>query len=153
MNIDKATLADRETIFGLHVDSVTHLCVGHYSQAAIDSWFVGRTSDNYTGAIEYGGVWLAKHGAEPVGFVEVFPGMISMMFVGAAFAGKGIGGKLMHFALERATEEAGLVVSLESTLNAQVFYERYGFQKVGDGKLYRASGVELPTVLMEKGHR
>jgi hypothetical protein len=67
ISIEKATLADREAIFGLHVDSVTALCASHYTAAQISSWFVGRSPADYTGAIEFGGVWIARIDDELVG--------------------------------------------------------------------------------------
>lgn len=149
--ISRATLDDRDTVFRLHVDSVTALCGSHYAKAQIDGWFVARSPDNYTRAIEGGALWIAEIDGEPVGFTEFFPGLISMLFVRGASAGQGIGLRLLNFALSGAQEGGGDVIKLEATLNAQAFYEKHGFMKVGDSHLRRASGVQLETVLMERG--
>lgn len=150
IDIRRAGLDDRDTVFGLHVDSVTALCSSHYAKAQIDGWFVARSPDNYTRAIEGGALWIAEIDGEPVGFTEFFPGLISMLFVRGASAGQGIGLRLLNFAQSRA-QQGGAVVKLEATLNAQAFYEKHGFIKVGDSHLRRASGVQLETVLMERG--
>lgn len=146
----RAGLDDRDMVFSLHIDSVTALCGTHYTKAQVDGWFFARSLADYTRAIECGALWIAEIAGEPVAFTEVFPGKISMLFVRGASAGQGVGARLLEFALAQARAGADGVVRLEATLNAQAFYERHGFIKVGESRLQRASGMTLETVLMEQ---
>ena len=136
-------------MYRIHVDSVRMLCAGHYSEDQIQRWFEGRSPDDYTGAIEHGGDWIACVRGEPVAFIEFFSRSVSSLFVRSGFAGRGIGRMLMEHALATMPGEEGRI-SIEATLNAAVFYERFGFKRVGDSQLRRASGLTIETVLMER---
>lgn len=148
--VRRAGVEDRATIFAVHVDSVTTMCGTHYTRQQVDGWFEGRSSQDYTRAIERGALWITELDGEAVGITEVFPGKVTMMFVRGAWTGRGIGAGLLGFALELAAPGPDVTVTLEATLNAQAFYERHGFRKTGDGVLRRASGLHLPIVLMER---
>jgi GNAT superfamily N-acetyltransferase len=142
----RADLTESDLVFRLHMDSVQTLCGGHYSRDQMEAWFVGRSGANYLSAIGQGALWLAERDSRAVGFTEFFPGLISMLFVAGECSGAGLGSQLLAFSLEGARVGAG-TVRLESTLNAQTFYERHGFVEVGKSFLMRA-GVQIPTVAM-----
>ncbi|WP_428375087.1 GNAT family N-acetyltransferase [Lichenicoccus sp.] len=149
LSLRKATLADRETIYRIHVDSTTALCGTHYSKEQLAGWFEGRSLNDYTGAIEWGGDWIAYLDQEPVGFIEFFTKTISMLYVDSRYAGQGIGRRRLQFALSEMPGEKGRI-SLEALLNAVPFYERFGFQRIGEGEMRRKSGLVIKTVLMER---
>ena len=149
VTVRQATLDDREAMHRIHVDAVHGLCAGHYSATQIRRWFEGRSSDDYTAAIRCGGDWIACVRGEPVAFVEFFTRSVSSLFVRSRFAGRGIGRMLMEHALATMPGEEGRV-SIEATLNAVLFYERFGFRQVGAGQLSRASDLVIETVLMER---
>lgn len=146
----QAQLEDLAVVFDIHVDSVLALCASHYSATQLAAWFEGRSAEKYINAVGEGALWIAEINGDPVGFTEFFPGVISMLFVRGAYAGKGIGRLMLEFALARLHGMQVDAVKLESTLNAQAFYERQGFTKVGEGALSRANGTKLPIVLMER---
>ncbi len=114
------------------------------------AWFAQRSGENYRSAVKQGALWIAEADGVPVGFTEFFPGLISMLFVHGGSSGRGVGQRLLAFAVEGASAGAAEVVRLESTLNAQVFYERNGFEIVGLSALSRPGGVNLPTIRMER---
>ena len=149
VSIREATLADRETLFQIHVDSVTSLCGTHYSRTQIDAWFEGRSPADYTKAIDCGGDWIASIAQEPIGFIEFFTRSISMLYVRGAFSGQGLGRLLLDFALARLPGDEGRI-ELEALLNAAPFYERFGFKRFGHGELRRPSGLTIETVLMDR---
>lgn len=148
LTLRRADIADSETVFRLHVNSVQVLCRRHYSETHLEAWFVGRSSANYLPAIREGALWIAERDAEAVGFTEFFPGLISMLFVAGDASGAGTGSRLLAFALEGAGAARNLV-RLESTLNARRFYERHGFVAVGTSCLVRDGDIRIPTVKME----
>lgn len=86
------------------------------------AWFAQRSGENYRSAVEQGALWLAEADGEadgePVGFTEFFPGLISMLFVRGGASGRGVGLRLLRFAVNGATVGAEGVIKLESTLNA-----------------------------------
>ena len=149
MSVRRAGLGDRETIFDIHVDAVNGQCGSHNSREQLDGWFEGRSSADYTKAIEVGGVWIAHLGGVAVGFVEFFTRTISMLYVRSACAGGGVGGRLLRFAVEHMRETTDRI-ELEALLDAVGFYERHGFTRTGDSRLQRPCGLVLPTVRMER---
>lgn len=149
--IRQATVDDRDVLYRIHMNSVQTLCARSYSAQQIDSWFEGRSSDDYIGAIKWGGDWIATIKDEPVGFIEFFTKTISMLYVLGRYSGRGIGRSLMEHALATMPGEQGRI-TLEALLNAVPFYERFGFEKVGYGQLRRSSGLVIETALMERRH-
>ena len=61
LSVHRATLADHETMFRIHVDAVTGRCETYYLRKQIEGWFVGRSLADYTKAIERGADWIACH--------------------------------------------------------------------------------------------
>lgn len=142
-------MADAETVFRLHVDSVNALCRPHYSEEQLEAWFVGRSGANYLRAIQAGALWIAERDSEAVGFTEFLPGLISMLFVSGGASRTGVGRRLLEFAVTGARGVPDAAVRLESTLNARLFYERCGFVVVGNSHLLRNGDIRIPTVKME----
>ena len=70
------------------------------------------------------------------------------MFVDPAYKRKGLGAALLKKAWEQAAGSVG-VVCLESTLNATLFYEQFGFHEVGRSTA-RRNDVDVPVVIMER---
>ncbi|ACI49997.1 GCN5-related N-acetyltransferase [Gluconacetobacter diazotrophicus PA1 5] len=151
--IRRAKPDDCALIFAIHKDSVLGLCASHYSDTQMSAWFEGRASDDYTTAVELGSCWIAYKADDPVGFLGLFANRISMIFVQSAASGQGIGTILLHFALDRIREAGNSSAILDATLNAQGFYEKYGFRKVADSHLVRPSGMKIETVVMERSIR
>jgi len=138
---------DAEEIFLIHRDSVANLCRSYYSSEQISMWMDGRSSATYHEAIEQKRIFIADDNHSLVGFVEYAPGEIVKLFVRGISANRGIGDSLMKIALSRALEGGISKVRVESTRNAQSFYERYGFRKHGEGIFSRGgSGVSIEII-------
>ena len=95
-----------------------------------------------------GATFLAEAGNAIVGFCETIPGEILAVFVDPAYKRKGLGAALLKKAWEQAAGSVG-VVCLESTLNATLFYEQFGFHEVGRSTA-RRNDVDVPVVIMER---
>jgi L-amino acid N-acyltransferase YncA len=144
-----ATAADATAIFDIHVDSVTTLCASHYSADQIGRWFEDRSARNYLGAIHDNAIWIAERDGVAIGYAEFFTGAVTSLFVGSAMAGRGVGSRLLCFAIDGASLGHSGPIRLEATLNGEEFYRKLGFSKTGDGFVERPSGLRLETVLME----
>jgi GNAT superfamily N-acetyltransferase len=114
----------------------------------MQAWFAQRSGENYRSAVEQGALWIAESEGEPVGFTEFFPGLISMLFVRGTSSGRGWGRRLLNFAITGTSAGSADPIRLESTLNAEAFYRRNGFEALGPSHLSRPGGVLLPTILM-----
>jgi len=145
--IREAIPNDALSIHQLHTASVRELCSSHYSAEAIDGWLKGRTPEGYRG-IAKKEMFVIEKNKEIVGFSHVIPGVIVALFVHPKFSKEGIGTKLMNHAIMKARENWQDPIKLEATLNAQAFYEKFGFQKIKDKEVQR-NNIFLHVVLME----
>lgn len=142
---------DADAILATHRDSVSALCHTHYSAQQIAMWLDGRSADSYQPAIAAGQIMLACDAQGVAGFVEFACGEIVKLFVRGRAAGQGVGHALMLAGIAGAEPGSGGLIRIESTRNAQPFYQRYGFAKVGEGVFSRGgSTVEIEVVMLER---
>lgn len=145
--IRQARLADADEMHRVHTESVRVLCATAYEPAVIDSWLRGRTAAGYMSGISCGMSAVAECGARVVGFCEAVPGEVLGVFVVPECAGRGVGTALLRHAVALAGGPE-TAVSLEATLNAVGFYERFGFRAVRPG-IVRRNDIDIPVVIME----
>jgi putative acetyltransferase len=145
-----ATREDVEEIFATHRDSVESQCREFYTDEQVAMWLEGRSPATYDKAIAEHRILVATMSDEIVGFVEYAPGEIVKLFVKGSAAGHGVGDMLMRAALAEARRGHHGPIRLESTKNAQGFYERHGFAKVDEGFFTRGgSSMSLEIIQME----
>jgi putative acetyltransferase len=146
-----ATSGDAEAIFSVHRDSVANLCSKSYSPQQISMWLDGRSPATYLDAISRGEIFLAVSAEQVVGFVEAIPGEIVKLFIRGSMAGTGIGASLMNAGLKLAEHQHAGPICIESTKNAEAFYAKYGFSKVGNGVFSRGgSAVSIEVVHLSR---
>ena len=138
---------DAEAIHELHTVSVRALCKDTYSPDVIDGWLRNRTPEGYKG-IEKKEMYVAEGDGSVVGFSHVVPGEIAAVFVHPHHARQGIGSALVRHAITKARPANGGSIRVDSTLNAQRFYETMGFTKTGE-RTARRNDVDIPIVEME----
>ncbi|MFK3775025.1 GNAT family N-acetyltransferase [Pseudomonas sp. NPDC089406] len=150
ISIRAGALEDAEEIFRIHKDSVVSLCAAEYKSEQIAMWLDGRSAETYVEAIVGGNLWLAQ-GRLIYGFVEIDGHEISKLFIRGSMAGQGIGKQLLELALEKICSAGYSTAYLEATLNAEKFYERFGFRKIGEGTFTRGNRpVPIEIVKMER---
>jgi len=145
-DIRPAILEDADAIHALHTASVRALCRNVYSPEVIAGWLRNRTPGGYKG-IERGEMYVAERSGCIVGFSHVVPGEIVAIFVHPDHARQGVGSALVSHGLAKAKENHNGPIRVESTLNAQPFYERMGFKKTGE-RVARRNDVDIPIVEM-----
>jgi predicted N-acetyltransferase YhbS len=141
---------DATTIGEVHRSSVETLCVSRYSVAQLEAWFEDRPPNMYLRAIREQRVWLATEAECVLGFLEIRPAEIEKLFVRPAAVHRGIGSALLHLGITRARSLAPGAITALALLNAQAFYERYGFTKVGESEILRGrSQLSIKVVRMQ----
>jgi predicted GNAT family N-acyltransferase len=93
---------------------------------------------------------MAELDGVAIGYAEFFTGEVTSLFVRSAMAGRGVGSRLLHFAIDGASLGHAGPIRLEATLNGEAFYRKHGFVKLGEGFLERPRGLRLGTILMER---
>ena len=148
ISIRLAISGDAAAIHQLHTVSVRGLCSSHYTADIIDGWLKNRTPEGY-GGIGKQEMYVAEHENQVVGFSHVVAGVIEAMFVHPDFCRKGIGTSLMQHALNVAGGTESRAIRLQATLNAQCFYEQFGFVKKSE-ELVSRNDIELTVITMER---
>lgn len=130
--------------------SVAGLARGHYSAAQIDGWMGARTPATYEGLIAKGGVTVAECEGLIVGFVDAEPGEVTRLFLVPDAAGAGLGARLLEIGIAKARAGHPGPIRVEATVNAEGFYRRHGFRRVGTGNFSHGIGGDpIAVVLME----
>ena len=150
-HIRPATSDDIHFMQDVHTRAVLTLCSTHYTREQIDAWLYGRTPEGYLDGIERGEMYVAEIDAAPAGFGHAVSGEVVAVFVDPDFVGRGAGRAILSHGLEMARRDCSDPIKLISTLNAQSFYEQFGFVAVEPTTVDKR-GVDLPLVAMEMRH-
>lgn len=147
MQIRPATTADAKEFHRIHTSAVNTTCKDFYTTIQIKAWLKGRSPEGYHEGINKGQMYTAEDKGKIVGFGHAVTGEVIAVFVDPAFHKKGIGKLLLDYGLKIASKDH-TKVKVESTINAENFYKKYGFVKVKDA-IFIKNGVELPMVVLE----
>jgi len=154
--VRRATPEDAESIVRVHHSAVHCFGPEYYSRDICEVWSKPvnlariqrfRTSlnseENFTFVAEFDGTIA--------GFSRLsLPNTISAVYVHADYARRGIGNALL-LALEQLAISMGIVtVQLPSSLAAEKFYVKNGYQIIRQGTHQLSSGLEMVAVFMEK---
>lgn len=145
-----ARAGDGKAAFDVTVRAIRSFGNDHYSSAQIDGWMGERTPDFYEALIANGRMTIAERDGAVVGFVDAEPGELTRLFVLPQEAGSGLGGRLLHIGLETARVGHMGPIRVEATLNAESFYRRHGFRRIGPGEFSHGfGGPRIEIALME----
>ncbi len=82
-----------------------------------------------------------------IGFSHVVPGEIVGLFVHPEFSKQGVGTLLIKHAMQKARVDYNGPIKIEATLNAQEFYEKFGFKKASEIDVNR-NNVKIRIVVL-----
>lgn len=138
----------------LHTLAVRRVCAPFLKPAVVEAWLRGRTPEAYQRAAEEEGenFWVAVESDNRiVGFASWRDETLLALFTHADYQGKGVGRTLLAACDDDAHKQGHAIVRLNATLNAESYYEAYGFRRTGTWNRERF-GVLIPLVLMERPH-
>lgn len=125
---------------------------------ASDPWVtLGRTFEQCLAAVSDASreAYVAREDGAVAGFIVInmrgaFIGYIQLVCVAPSARGKGLGTRLVRFAEERILRETRNVFLCVSSFNprARAFYERLGYETVGELRDYILAGAS--EILMRK---
>jgi GNAT superfamily N-acetyltransferase len=109
-----------------------------YGRGAAERWASAAAPDRATRAIATHGVWVTELGSKVVGWVEVSGATIESLYVSPAAARLGVGSSLLTHAERRIRDAGASIAYLDASPNAEAFYARRGYRRVGDVKANNA---------------
>ncbi|MBN1201646.1 MAG: GNAT family N-acetyltransferase [Anaerolineae bacterium] len=143
-----ARRADAPAIHEVHTASTTRLWASHYAPNLIEQWIKNRTPEGYYPGIDRREMYVCEINGQVIGFGHAVPGEIAAIFVHPAHIRQGIGTLLLLYGLALARRDHPGPIRLQATLNAQAFYEHFGFKATKHTSV-PGHGIKLPVVEME----
>lgn len=147
MKIRNAKIKDAIAIDRLHKNAVSKICSKFYTNEQIKAWLKGRSPEGYYANINKGEIFVAEQNNIVIGFGHSVPGEIHAIYVDPDFHNTGAGKSLLKHAIKIALNNCNKV-KVDSTLNAESFYQSQGFVKVKNDFTQR-NNVNLSIVVME----
>ena len=147
-----AGASDADGIWRVHNESIRALCRGHYGEREIAAWIAFRPPEAYRSALASRTLFVAEREGEIVGFGQFDParGEIEACYVSPDAVHRGVGSDLVLRMEDEARAKGHEVVRLNATLNAETFYARLGYRRLGPAIHRVGDEVELDCIRMEK---
>jgi GNAT superfamily N-acetyltransferase len=144
--------SDVDGIWRVHNESIRVLCRNRYGAPEIAAWIAFRPPAAYRAALASRSLFVAERQDEIVGFGQFDParGEIEACYVSPDAVGLGVGSDLVARMEEQARAAGHAIVRLNATLNAETFYARLGYRRLGLATHRVDGGVELECIRMEK---
>ncbi|KQQ91694.1 GNAT family N-acetyltransferase [Massilia sp. Leaf139] len=147
-----ASLEDLTPCWALRTRAVAYACAAHYDADVLAAWLAAPLPERVRELVARGGGIVAEKAGRMLGYavLDAVSGEVDAVFVEPADHGRGIGALLME-ALDAAARAAGCErLFLSASLNAVPFYERAGFVAIREEMYPHRSGVDIPSVFMQK---
>ncbi|KAB0491275.1 GNAT family N-acetyltransferase [Pseudomonas vancouverensis] len=150
--IRSAQPGDGQAVFDVTRQSIAELSNGLYSPQQLSGWMGERTADFYEQLIHRGQMVVALLAGRIVGFVDAEPGEVTRLFLLREASGHGLGAHLLGIGLEKARGPGIQTIRVESTLNAEGFYQRHGFVTRERGFFSHGLGGEPIAIIHMERH-
>jgi putative acetyltransferase len=133
LRIRSANPTDADELLAIRRDAIMALAE-EYGRVAAERWATAAHPDRAAKAIATNSVWVTEFGSKVVGWVELSGATIESLYVSPAAARLGVGSSLLTHA-ERQIRDAGASIAyLDASPNAEAFYARRGYRRVGEVK-------------------
>ena len=152
VRIRPASSEDVDGIWHVHNESIRALCSGRYQPREISAWIAFRPPEAYRAALGSRNLFVAESAGEIVGFGQFDParGEVEACYVSPEAVGRGIGSDLLARMEGLARSTGHKVMHLNATLNAEPFYARMGYKRLGAAVHRVGDDVELDCIRMQK---
>jgi GNAT superfamily N-acetyltransferase len=147
-----ASESDVDAIFRVHGDSIRTLCRERYGEREIEAWIAFRPPEAYRASFASRKLFVAERQGQIVGFGQLDPrrGEVEACYVAPEAVGSGVGSALLGRLEAEARRHGHAIVRLNATLNAEPFYARMGYRRLGPARHRVSKDVNLDCVRMEK---
>lgn len=149
--IRRATLDDRQAIYEIQRSAILETCRRSYPEEDVTVWAGLLSPDSYH-AIHDRYFVVAERGGRIEGFgqLDEQEGEVEAIYVSPAAEGKGIGSAILRHLEERARACGLKELKVRSTLNAESFYARHGYQHLALIRYRLVPSLMLNCVEMRK---
>src|SRR3990170_4334055 len=135
-----AVMSDAESIVRTHHEAVWNTARHHYPADVLEAWAVTLTDDSYEQVRQEIAdadmvVLVAESTSRIAGFGMIVPAdeELRAVYVDPAFGRQGVGTAILHRLEQTARERSVTRLNLASSLNAEAFYAKHGYDVVERG--------------------
>jgi GNAT superfamily N-acetyltransferase len=109
-----------------------------HGRVAAERWATAAHPERAAKAIATNCVWVTEFGSKVIGWVEVSGAMIESLYVRPDAARLGVGSSLLTHAEGHIRDAGASIAYLDASPNAEAFYARRGYRRVGEAKANNA---------------
>ena len=149
--VRKARIDDAQAILDLRARTVRRINSRDYTPAQIDAWIGNRRVEVTQSMIADGQYYVCVNAqGNLLGFGGIKGSRLFALYVSAEHQGEGIGSVLLKRMEKDAARKGFSEIETESTLTAEAFYKRKGYQEVERKRRKIARGEMLDVVELKK---
>jgi putative acetyltransferase len=150
-SIRRATLDDRQAIYEIQRAAILETCRRSYPEEDVTVWAGLLSPDSYHAIQERYFVVAERDGRiEGFGQLDEQEGEVEAIYVSPSASGRGAGSAILQH-LEQRARQCGLKeLKVRSTLNAESFYARHGYQHLALIRYRLVPSLMLNCVEMRK---
>jgi GNAT superfamily N-acetyltransferase len=151
LTIRRATLDDRHAIYEIQRAAVLETCRRSYPEGDVTVWAGLLSPDSYHAIHDRYFVVAERNGRiEGFGQLDEQEGEVEAIYVSPSASGKGTGSAILRHLEERARQCGLKELKVRSTLNAESFYARHGYQHLALIRYRLVPSLMLNCVEMRK---
>lgn len=149
--IRRATLDDRQAIYEIQRSAILETCRRSYPEEDVTVWAGLLSPDSYHAIRDRYFVVAEREGRiEGFGQLNEQEGEVEAIYVSPSASGRGAGSAILQHLEERARQCGLKELKVRSTLNAESFYARHGYQHLALTRYRLVPSLMLNCVEMRK---
>jgi N-acetylglutamate synthase-like GNAT family acetyltransferase len=143
---------DAAAVCQIHIDAVRQLCTPAYLPEHIEAWVGKLTPAIYEQVIAEWGemMFVAEKAGVIVGCSALSGNEVRAVYVSPLHTRQGIGTLLMHVLEKEALAQHISKLRLTASLNAELFYQKHGYQIIERSWYTLPCDTKIPCIYMEK---
>jgi putative acetyltransferase len=127
----KAMLDDVPRLWTIRREAILKLALTGMSVGESQTWAAKMTIAGMEKRFREAEIWIADSEGITVGWIAIRVDYIDGLYVDPLFARQGIGSQLLQLSETLMREQGIQTVRLDSSINAEEFYLRRGYQRAG----------------------
>ena len=147
-----ATAADAAAAWVVRCQAIAYGCRDHYPAELLAQWLAAPMPVSFPAKLEALSFVIAESNNSLVSFAGLNPcrAEIDAAFIAPAFAGQGLGRRMLDHLQTIAMDLRLAGLSLKASRNAVAFYLSAGYHVTDEGTHVSSTGLRIPCVNMAK---
>ena len=152
MKLRRAAENDKYGVWAVRTVAIRNISEKFYSQEEMQLWAPEAMPENYGEVVDAHNWYVIELNNEIVatGYLDQKNHSVEAIFVKPEQQGNGFARMILEKIEEEARSFGFNKLTLESTLNAEIFYKKSGYKSIEKSKYHSPRGFKLDCIKMEK---